>query len=255
MNKNKPFCVVQISDCHLYSAVNAIHYGANVYHNLCLVLDEIAARGDVDCIIFTGDLSQDHSEASYQLFVQAFEHSNITVPVYYLAGNHDDPQLLSQFLTNTPFNSSSFVDNAHWQVMLLDSKSATPAGEITRESIQRLDQTLNPAKYQLLMMHHHAIDVGYFIDRHGLTNADTFWQCVDKYPSIKGVACGHVHRGLTLSPEQTTKKIAVYTCPATSIEFDPNIDGVSSTGKGPGYRIFHLCEQGNIETSIRYIEK
>ena len=57
----------------MFSQTDGLHHGANVYHNLVSVLDDIKNQHLVDAIVFTGDITQDHSEKSYQLFVQAVE--------------------------------------------------------------------------------------------------------------------------------------------------------------------------------------
>ena len=44
--------------------------------------------------------------------------------------------------------------------------------------------------------------------------------------------------------------VTLYTCPATSIQFDPNVDGVAALAKGPGYRIFQLDADGELNTNV-----
>jgi Icc protein len=253
-----PFVIAQLSDSHLFANVNERHHCADVYQNLLMVLQALKANTTIDMIIFTGDLSQDHSEQSYQNFVEAVHRAKISVPFYYLAGNHDELQLLDQYLATTPFIQQKSTCQHNWQIILLNSKSDTPAGIIEQHELQWLKNEINPDKHQLLMMHHHPIDVGYFIDRHGLENSKDFWQVVDQQPSIKGIACGHVHRALTLhtSPNKSSKSKSsapLYTCPATSIQFDPTKETVSSTGESAGYRLFSLLDDGKIETDFYYV--
>ena len=100
------------------------------------------------------------------------------------------------------------------------------------------------------MMHHHPIDVGYFIDKHGLQNKDFFWREIAPYNNIRAIACGHVHSERQFSkllPNRETA-ITVYTCPATSIQFDPDFDGVAALPQGPGYRVFKLYPDGKIHS-------
>lgn len=248
-----PFVIAQLSDSHLFADVNERHHGADVYQNLLMVLQALKANTAIDMIIFTGDLSQDHSDQSYQNFVEAVHLAKISVPFYYLAGNHDEPQLLDQYLATTPFIQQKSICQQNWQIILLNSKSDTPAGIIEQHELQWLKNAINPDKHQLLMMHHHPIDVGYFIDRHGLKNSEDFWQVVDQQSSIKGVACGHVHRALTLKASRNMSTPPLYTCPATSIQFDPTKDTVSSTGESAGYRLFSLLDDGKIETDFYYV--
>ena len=247
--------IAQISDSHLFAQPSSLHCGANVYQHLLTVLQELKRNLDIDYIVFTGDLSQDHSEASYQLFSQAVEQCCIETPILFLSGNHDEPKLLIQYLKQAPFTPSKMIENQYWQVILVESKSQLiqgPAGQVDDTELTLLRQSINPSKNQLIFMHHHPVNVGYFIDRHGLKNSEKFWSAIDNYPSIVGVACGHVHRGSTLSKAETKRSVDVYTCPATSIQFDPLADTVKALEQGPGYRLFNLQPNGQLKTSLHY---
>ncbi len=83
---NNTFVVAQFSDCHLFADKQATHFGANVWQNLTKVLADISQRKNIDCVVFTGDLTQDHSELSYQHFVQAIEQAKLSVQVHFFSG-------------------------------------------------------------------------------------------------------------------------------------------------------------------------
>jgi Icc protein len=239
------FKIAQISDCHLFSQRNGIHHGANVYQNLRAVLHALKNQQALRAIIFTGDITQDHSEESYQLFVEAVLKSGIQVPFYYLAGNHDEHDLLDKHLSVPPFRNEKLVQIEEWQLILLNSKSDTPKGIVTSQELQAFESNIDEQKYQLIMMHHHPLDVGYFIDRHGLENQNQFWQSIHKFSSVKAITCGHVHQALMLN-SNTTVSIPLFTCPATSIQFDTTKDSGASNGQGAGYRVFSLYADGKI---------
>lgn len=246
--------IAQITDCHLFSQTDGLHYGANVYQNLVSVLQEIKNKPDVQVIVFTGDITQDHSEASYQLFVEAVLNSGIKVPFYYLAGNHDEHELLDKYLSIPPFSRDKLIIHQDWQIVLLNSKSDTPKGLVTQSDLLVLESIVDEHKYQLLMMHHHPLDVGYFMDKHGLENQTQFWQTINKFPSIKGITCGHVHQSLTLYSKQTPS-IPLFTCPATSIQFDTTKSSGASNGQGAGYRIFALYADGKINSDSYFLSR
>ena len=254
--------VAQFSDCHLFSDINALHHNANVYQNLTLVLADLANDKTLNAIIFTGDLSQDHSEQSYQHFVNAVEQSYITIPIYYVAGNHDEEALLRKYLNNPPFTCETSIENKDWQILLVNSKSDTPAGFIRKQTLNSLNEKISNDKRQLLFMHHHPMDVGYFIDRDGLQNQQEFWQAISKHNSIKAIACGHVHRTLTLCKTFKEHSLNVFTCPATSIQFNPRANTVAAlsassaeiSGQGIGYRRFTLKDNGELLTSVHFCQ-
>ena len=244
---SSPLCIAQMSDSHLFADKNGLHCGVNVYQNLLTVLADIATREHIDYVVFTGDLSQDHTACSYENFANAVYNADINIPVLYLAGNHDEHALLDKYLVNLPFSSAKSIENDFWQVQLINSKSDTPAGYVQLEQLNKLDAI---EKHQLLFMHHHPVDVGYFIDRHGLENKDEFWQVIANATTIKGIACGHVHSAgeYAAYSQQRDQSVPVFTCPATSIQFDPNIDGVSALPVGPGYRLFNLFADGTLQS-------
>ncbi|WP_440874423.1 metallophosphoesterase [Thalassotalea sp. PLHSN55] len=244
----------QISDCHLFADKNARHHHANVYQHLCAVLANIKQNKLIDFIVFTGDLSQDHSEASYQNFVDAITQAAIKIPVYFVAGNHDEHNLLNRFLDKSPFQQAKVIDKPHWQIILLNSKSDTPAGYFEQDEFTQLMAKADAEKTTLVMMHHHAIDLGYFIDRHHLNNQTEFWHAICEHKQIKAVACGHVHRAEVRTYNGFDRSIPLYTCPATSIQFDPQADTVKALPLPPAYRLFCLSGSGDIQTNIIQVE-
>jgi len=261
--------IAQFSDSHLFAAIDGLHHSVNVLTNLKKVLASIAADPCIDYAIFTGDLTQDHSEQSYINFANAVRSAGICVPVYFLAGNHDEPRLLNKYLAEEPFVSEKKIEGGYWQIQLIDSKSETPAGVVSNQTLQKFPQLLDNDKHQLLMMHHHPIDVGYFIDRHGLQNKGDFWRVITTYnknneqngnKSIKAIACGHVHRASVITSQyneqkdlETQASVDLYTCPATSIQFDPNVDTVSALAQGPAYRLFYLQQNGTLSSDIVHL--
>lgn len=253
-----PIIIAQISDSHLFASKQGLHCGVNVFDNFIRILAELSAVKNLSAIFFTGDLTQDHTQASYELFNQALADSLLTVPCYYVAGNHDDAKLLTQCLLNNNVVHERFAEFNQWQVLLLNSKSETPAGLVAKDDLARLNEQLvqvSETTHQLIFMHHHPHDVGYFIDRHGLKNQHDFWRVVNQGAQVKAIACGHVHRGQTYWPSESTNQIPLYTCPATSIQFDPNVDKVAALPLGPGYRLFTLNADGTHKTSLHYLPR
>lgn len=245
--------IAQISDSHLFADCDGLHHQADVYQNLVNVLTDIKQQSLVDVIVFTGDLTQDHSDESYQLFVKAFQVCGITTPVYFVAGNHDEPALLSRYLSQAPFKQDKIIETAHWQVVLVESKSATPAGVFSKAQSNIARSKIKPMKSQLLLMHHHAVDAGFFIDLHGLENKVDFQQFLNQHRTIKAIGCGHIHQALTLPVLLSDRTINLYTCPATSIQFDMNSTTVKSNGQPPGYRIYTLAENQEVTSKVVFV--
>ena len=184
-NRFKKTIIAQISDSHLFADINALHHGCNVYQNLGNIFAELATIPELHLIVFTGDLTQDHSPKSYQNFVLAFDRAvtefGLTCPLYWLAGNHDDFSLLADNLVHPLIKADKVIELDSWRLRLIDSKSATPAGNVDIDKLQLMIPAVSKSqssstKHELLFTHHHPIDVGYFIDKHGLQNKTEFWQ-------------------------------------------------------------------------------
>ena len=248
-------CFAQITDCHLYADKKALHYGANVYANLCHILSEIKVTACIEFIVFTGDLTQDHTELSYQNFVDAVNRVGITIPLYFLAGNHDDNLSLTTHLSKSPFAADKSIELDHWQVLLVDSKSDTPAGYIKESEIDRLLCRVQKTKHQLVLLHHHPMHVGYFIDKHGLTNQKEFLSTLNQIDNLKGVGCGHVHNAMEFSlyQNQDNKTVPLFTCPATSIQFEKSPTHVINSGTSPGYRLYYLKRDGHLSSVAKFV--
>lgn len=249
--------IAQISDSHLFADKNAEHCGVNVYQNLKLVLADLAADTSLDAIVFTGDLTQDHTEQSYKNFADLVKQVNIQVPFYFIAGNHDENALLNKHLAGAPFKQDKTINSANWQLLLLNTKSTTPAGIIDNCELERISYiaeiAANNNQHIWCFMHHHPVVMGYFIDRHPLTNAEGFWQVVGKTQAIKGISCGHVHRGQKLCKNIGDIEIPVLTCPATSIQFDPKAETVAALPIGAGYRKLTFFDDGCFESTLHYL--
>ncbi|WP_185967974.1 metallophosphoesterase [Thalassotalea sp. PS06] len=240
----------QFSDCHLYADKEAIHYGHNVYQNLLAVLKDIETNDDIQFAVFTGDLSQDHSDESYVNFVAAIDESEISKPVYWLPGNHDSVEQMTKLLNHRNIYADKSLEFEELECLFLSSKSETPAGRVSAEELTRIENA-DTQKSTLIFMHHHPRPVGYFIDRHGLQEADSFWHVVNQKSNILAIACGHVHRAMSIEKD-TLNKAPLYTCPATSIQFDPEFDGVKALPSGPAYRQFSF-ENKQLKTRVKQL--
>ena len=251
---NNALTFAQFTDSHLFAERHQLHCGAPVFQHLIDVLTAIDNRDDIAFLIFTGDLTQDHTALSYQRFVEACHIANKQKrPIYYVPGNHDDLALLTQIFNNDVLRADRVLDIGSWQIQLLNSKSETPAGTWHYAEQTRCVEAMAMDKHQLLVMHHHPVDVNSFIDRHGLQNKADFYQFVSSLPKVKAVLSGHVHNEYVQQIPQTQAKL--YTCPATSLQFDPLADTVADAGLGPGYRTVTLFENGTLDTEVIFLNQ
>jgi Icc protein len=209
--------IVQLSDCHLLADIDGDYNGIKPGRYLQQALLAITAdnANPPDAVIISGDLSQDHSFQSYQLLAQLLQ--CIRCPVLILPGNHDDYAHLDWLCRQAPVVAATSLQLASWQLMLLDTKSDTPAGRFERAKLTELLSRFSssPAEQFWLFSHHHPLPLGSAIDKHGWLNAEPFWQLLATEPRVKGVAHGHCHHAYSKQHQQ----ISIVGCPASSVQF------------------------------------
>lgn len=216
-----PQCAVriaQLTDCHLLADPAGLYQGVQPYHSLVSVLKALDFN-TLDALILTGDLTQDHTEASYQHYLTLMK--ALPVPVFWLPGNHDRSEQLSRLFQQTPFRPEKQLMAAGWHLLLLDTTGPTPAGYFPQSRLQKLQQQLrtNPQP-SWLFAHHHPAPIGSSIDRHGWQDAEPFWQLLQYSPQVKGIAHGHCHHAY----RRLLHDKNVVGCPATSVQFQQTSD-------------------------------
>ena len=144
--KKASYRLIQISDCHLVADPDGWFCGVQPYRQLELLLSQLQSN-QPDAVLLTGDLTQDHSLASYQLISQLF--SDWSCPVFYLPGNHDDMELMQHAFASAPFCADTELSLGDWRLCLLNSKGPTPAGYFDTTRQQQLQQQLQQLSTEL----------------------------------------------------------------------------------------------------------
>lgn len=214
LSPKSSYRVVQITDCHLLAEPEASYQGCQPAAHLAAIVKQLCLQVP-DAVIFTGDLTQDHTAASYQLLHQLC--LPLSCPVFLVPGNHDDVHELAQLSKQRPFQPADTVLLGAWQFFLLNTKSKTPAGEFPPERSSALSRALqrSTADFHWLFCHHHPLPLQCFIDKHGLAESQCFWQLLQQDSRIKGLAHGHAH----LAYQRDEHGIHIVGCPASSVQF------------------------------------
>mgnify|MGYP000921779486 CR=1 FL=1 len=90
---------IHITDTHVRGAAGFELYGRNAFAYLETLVDHLNRHTfPIDFVLHTGDVVDDRSEAAYHLAKTAL--SKLRYPIYYVAGNHDDPAALRRVLLN-----------------------------------------------------------------------------------------------------------------------------------------------------------
>jgi 3',5'-cyclic-AMP phosphodiesterase len=202
---------VHIADTHVARSPDFVNHGHAPLANLRALVDAInALRFPIDFVLHTGDLVEDRSEAAYRLARR--ELSRLRLPIYYVAGNHDDADILQGvMLDRAPagprFDYGMTIDGV--RVAVLDSRGPhDPEGTLTDEQLSRLRALCElDGKPLVIAIHHPPLPMDSLWLDHGWATADggSPNMLLDRGPEfleaiagardrIRGVFFGHIHR-------------------------------------------------------------
>ena len=224
----------------------------NTNDSFLAVVEAVAQHGfDFDAILATGDISQDHSELSYQRFLQGI--AGLEKPCFWLPGNHDYKPSMNTLLPSSAqlVQAQHTMLGEHWQMILLDSQvEGVPHGRLSQQQLDLLDEQLSkhPERHTLVLLHHHPVLVGSaWLDQHNLKEAENFWQVVEKYDNVRAILCGHVHQDMQV----TRSGACVIATPSTCVQFKPNNDDFALDRCSPGWRELTLYADGRFTTEVQ----
>jgi len=149
---------VHVSDTHVASDPAFSNYGHRPLDSLAALVDAVNALAfPVDFVLHTGDVVEDGSEKAYRQ--AAAELSRLRFPVHYLAGNHDDADLLQRVLLDRPAPLArldhSFREGGV-EFLLLDSRGPRdPEGTLLEEQLAALRRKCAPEGPPLVIAIHH----------------------------------------------------------------------------------------------------
>lgn len=225
--------IVQITDAHLYADTEARSRAGIPWRQFQQVLSAVTVE-QPDIVIFTGDISQDESAASYALAVQAME--ALPCPWYWLPGNHDQLALMA---AEHPLVDE--VDGHPWRFLLLNTRvEGKPYGELGAEGLAALDKALTADdRPTLIAMHHPPVDVGaVWMDAIGLQDRDAFWALLSHHSHVSIILFGHVHQAYAGHHSVGEATIDVYGCPAMADQFLAGAEQFAiDEASRPGYRV------------------
>jgi Icc protein len=201
-------------------------------------------------VLVTGDLVQDDA-AGYAPLRRTLE--RLGLPVACIPGNHDVPAELHRALRGAPFTTHGCLDLGGWRIALVDSTlPGSAAGRIRDRELQALERALGSAgaRHVLLCLHHQPVPMGSrWLDEVGLENPEAFFEIVDRYSCVRGIAWGHVHQAL----DARRGGVRLLATPSTCAQFAPGRDEFAVDSRPPAYRILELLPDGGIVTEVVWV--
>ncbi|KZN59037.1 metallophosphoesterase [Pseudoalteromonas luteoviolacea] len=238
--------IAHITDTHLFADEGGEYFGVNTAQHFGAVLNALAQL-NLDAVIFGGDLTQDHTYESYELFARLVASSRLTCPLFWIPGNHDDIEYLSK-ISQGQIQQTKRIAFEMGQILLVNSKGPTPAGWIETSHLNELEKHCELPS--VVFCHHNPLPIDGYLDKHMLDNGPQLLNRLVDSGQVLGLFHGHVHneyqfrfRGMTL-----------YATPATSVQFTKNTEQWQQENLGAAYRLINWTENG-IQTEVKWLEK
>ncbi len=245
--------VLHITDPHLFTARDGELRGTVTYDSLSRVLAHVRASGwQADCIALTGDLVQDDRATSYQHFPALLKQFDL--PVLCVPGNHDNPTVMREKLSATPFHYCASLRLGAWQLVGLDSTLPGQAGgQLGADEIHRLKVLIagEAAEHVVVCLHHPPVLTdSAWLDSVGLANADETIDTLRSLPTVRAVLSGHVHQHIDVR----RGALRVISTPSTCSQFAPGAETFALDDRPPAYRRITLNDTGELESDLIWID-
>lgn len=228
--------IAQITDLH---AGICLDVGGQRIDTLSCVRDAVAHLNGLspspDAIIVTGDLVAEERLEKYEAVARALD--DLSAPFFVIPGNHDDRDLMRRVFGDAWYlpRGGDFlhyaVEESELRLIALDTHDPGEAsGLLCEERLAWLEERLGdaPDAPTLIAMHHPPFVTGIAeFDRIGLEGREAFGRIVERNPQIQAIACGHVHRDISISWNGTLVAVT----PSTGYQYALHLSGDSDFEK------------------------
>ena len=242
--------IIQITDLHLNKSKDKVSNGVNTFESANMVIESIRVNEkNIDCLILSGDLSNDYSIESYDHLMQLLK--DFETPIYLMSGNHDSPSLLKTLSNNKNIFFKNFESFNNWGAFMFNTKKeGSPNGLLKSEELVCFDKVLSNTLYEniIIFLHHHPVQIGSAsMDSMIIENAELLTDRIMKYDKIKAVSWGHIHNEFNLNMGSTK----LFSTPSTCYQAkEKSKDFIIDPEALPGYRKISLNDDGSFDTEV-----
>lgn len=243
------FCLVQLSDTHLYADAGGRLLGVNTRDSLAQVLALLDTEGlGGHDLVVSGDLVHDESAEGYRRLGQMLNGDRRQL--YFLPGNHDDPALMQDLLPGQVVIDRQGFGYGNWRVLVFSShQPGEVAGRLGAAALDWLRRELadETAEHVLIFLHHPPVAVGCaWLDELALLDGEALLAVAGASGRVRAIAFGHVHQEYA-SCHQGMHLLGV---PSTCAQFRPGAREFATIDSPPGCRLLSCYPDGRLQTRV-----
>ena len=242
--------IVQITDMHLNKSRETNINGINTYDSAMKILKNIkTAEKHTDCLVLSGDISNDCSIESYSSLLNLLK--DFEIPIYLMPGNHDSPSILRDISNEKNIFYKNFEGFGDWGLFMFNTKKEkSPNGLLKQEELIEFDKIIenDDYKYVFIFLHHHPVLIGSAsMDSMIIENSDLLIQRIKKTNKVKAVCWGHIHNEFYMD----IGPIKLFSTPSTCYQAkERSKKFVIDPNASPGYRKIILNKDGKFDTEV-----
>jgi 3',5'-cyclic AMP phosphodiesterase CpdA len=195
--------ICQISDLHIRAAGELAYRLVDTAAFLQRCVSHILRERPLpDAVVVTGDLTDCGRPEEYELLARLL--APLSMPVYLIAGNHDDRDRLRTGFAGYEYlhRGGEFLQYvaALGPICLVALDTVVPGeggGRLCSDRLQWLEKRLDTHRGApvVILMHHPPFVTGVsHMDRIGLEVAYPLEPIIRRHPRIERILCGHLHR-------------------------------------------------------------
>ena len=192
--------VYQFTDCHVFDPASGDHHnGIDTNASLLACLRDAQLIGIPDLLVFSGDISNDESLASYQFLAEAISQYFPDVPCLVQPGNHDHLPAMEQVFPYQECQIQKHFRFGHWAIYMLETYPIAGGwfhAKVLADVYQDLEQLAAQSDIQniLIFMHYNLVELDFRGIQCGVLETESLRQAMQETEKVRCVSSGHIHQ-------------------------------------------------------------